>query len=129
MRHHHWSNSAARIDCCFADSRLVEITQLFLNPPAVEEPAVEEPVVEESFEVVEIPVVALPSAVPAGGSFHFMQEDELAQTEPEPEPEVTPEEAVEESTTVEVVDTVVETEVNGHAVVEETVTVTTTTEV
>lgn len=99
----------------------------------VQETAVEEEAVleEESFEVVEEPVVALPTAVAVGGAFHFMQEDELVQAGPETETETEPtqEEVVEESTTIQVVDTVLETEVDGHAVVEETVTITTTTEV
>ncbi|KZT71060.1 hypothetical protein DAEQUDRAFT_724823 [Daedalea quercina L-15889] len=108
-------------------SRLVEITQLFLNPPPSEEPPAEEPldVTPEVPEPAEAPAGGLASAiggVTTGGPFHFMQEDELEQAV---EPEPVPEEVVEEPVQVEVVETMID----GHAVVEESITVTTTAEV
>ncbi|KAH8083800.1 hypothetical protein BXZ70DRAFT_958202 [Cristinia sonorae] len=117
-------------------SRLVEITQTFANP-AQTEPSTAESVgqsIEQSDESVPTPDVAvggLPTSLGASGSFHFMQEDEL-EANPElsasqqewvqvNESEVTPE--------VEITETTTEVHVNGHTVVEESVTVTTTAEV
>lgn len=83
------------------------------------------------------PAVDLPSALGTTGSFHFMQEDELENQADEvieesgwvvtPDAPTVPE--VEQPAEVEVVETVVEAEVNGHTVVQETTAVTTTTEV
>ncbi|OCH93110.1 hypothetical protein OBBRIDRAFT_790581 [Obba rivulosa] len=126
-------------------SRLIEITHLFLNPPPTPAPEeiVNEFVQEVTPEVVVEPAVAVVGIAPpisATNSFRFMTEDELAGENDEPNfedsaewverPEDTevPAEAA-ALAEVEVLDTVVETNVNGQVVVEETFTVTTTTEV
>ncbi|KAH9949636.1 hypothetical protein B0H21DRAFT_103991 [Amylocystis lapponica] len=121
-------------------SRFVELTELFLNPPRV--PTPEESIDEQAEQTEEdteeadaaeetpVLVTGLPSTLASSGSFHFMQDDELAnetggadfdETELIDKADI-PEELPAE---VEVVDTVVETTVNGHTVVEESVTITT----
>lgn len=79
---------------------------------------------EESEPEPEPAVGGLPPSVGPTTVLRFMQEDELAQEVPseQPSPEEVP-------VTVEVEETIAEVNVNGHAVVEETVTITTTTEV
>jgi hypothetical protein len=61
------------------DTRLHEITRLYLNPPRISTPVVEDPVEDpqelEASTVTE-PETAGPGA-PGTGSFHFMQESEL----------------------------------------------------
>ena len=113
------------------DSRLHEITDLFFNPPRVPTPpaetiefiATEVPVEEES----PAPVVGgLPPSVGTTGAFRFVQEDELALEDVPVEQTQQPEEAPVE---VNVEETHAEADVNGHTVVEESVTVTATTEV
>ncbi|KAF7793779.1 hypothetical protein EIP86_004900 [Pleurotus ostreatoroseus] len=126
-------------------SRLHEITDLFLNPPRAPTPPVEEAPVEfiiaeaapEELEPEPAVLGLPPSLAPAVGSFRFVQEDELAaeleaeieaQVEAEVEAELEQLQPVEEPPVeVEVEETV--TEVNGHTVVEETITVTAPAEV
>lgn len=79
----------------------------FIAPEPVEEP----------------PVLGLPSSVGAtGGSFRFVQEDEL---EAEPEPTTWSEQPAE----VDIQETITEVTVNGHTIVEDQITITTTQEV
>lgn len=121
------------------DSRLLEITQQFLNPPRVPTP-VPEPVadLEEPAAAAEpeITVGGLPLSLGTSASFRFVVDDEL-----EAEAEAQP--ALEQSTEwvhvndteatqvaeVDVVETVTEVNVNGHTFVEDSVTLTTTAEV
>lgn len=111
--------------------RLLELSELLKNPPApLDLPEEEElqPAVEEEEEeepVSESAVGGLPPSLAASGSFHFMQADEL---EAEPEPVIQdsePWEPVSESELpeVEVTEAITETEVNGHLIVEKTVTI------
>ncbi|KAI0949462.1 hypothetical protein AcW1_009068 [Taiwanofungus camphoratus] len=124
-------------------TRLHEITQIMLNPPSVPTPPSESPDEqpgESSVAVTEEPevtVTGLPPSLGTAGSFHFMQEDELAGQAEEPNfeeaewverPDVASEPEPEQPAKVEVVETVVEADVNGH-VVEDSVTVTATSEV
>lgn len=111
-----------------ADTRLHEITDLFLNPPRAPTPEPEEVTVE--FIAPEQPteepepepaVGGLPPLPGPTGSFRFVQEDELAEEETEQAQE---EQAVE----VDVEETTTSVNVNGHTIVEESVTFTTTTE-
>ncbi|CAL1707036.1 unnamed protein product [Somion occarium] len=120
-------------------SRLLEITQQFLNPPRVPTP-VPEPVadLEEPAAAAEpeITVGGLPLSLGTSASFRFVVDDEL-----EAEAEAQP--ALEQSTEwvhvndteatqvaeVDVVETVTEVNVNGHTFVEDSVTLTTTAEV
>ncbi|KAL6310485.1 hypothetical protein BKA93DRAFT_924673 [Sparassis latifolia] len=121
-------------------SRLIEITHAYMNPPsAAQEEPPQEPVEETLTEAVEEPEVTvtglsstLPSTIGTSGSFHFMQEDELEQPgEPNFEGEaewveradISGEQNPQPAPEVEVVETVVET--NGHVVVEESVSVST----
>lgn len=114
-----------------------------LNPPSVPTPPSESPDEqpgESSVAVTEEPevtVTGLPPSLGTAGSFHFMQEDELAGQAEEPNfeeaewverPDVASEPEPEQPAKVEVVETVVEADVNGH-VVEDSVTVTATSEV
>lgn len=122
---------------CVLDARLVEITEIFANPPQPETPAPEEqpePPADEAAPTPEVAVGGLPPSVAPSGSFHFMQEDEL-----EASPELGQSAAeqqewvqVSESETapeIEVSETTVELHADGHTLVQETVTVTTTSEV
>jgi len=119
-------------------SRLLELTQIFLNPPAPLTPPVEEepepqpePELELEPETEEEPVSApavggLSASLANSGSFHFMQADELAA-----EPEVPVQEqwvhvSESEQPDIEVTETITESEANGHHIVEETITITTT---
>ncbi|KZT11078.1 uncharacterized protein LAESUDRAFT_721499 [Laetiporus sulphureus 93-53] len=124
-------------------SRLAEITQLFLNPLQPEafaevlaEEAVEEP--PETIEQVEASVAGIPAIIGGTGSFHFMQEDELENQAAEPIFEQAPwteaaeaasEPQREQPAEIEITETVVEADIDGRTVVQDTVTVTTTTEV
>ncbi|PCH43727.1 hypothetical protein WOLCODRAFT_26153 [Wolfiporia cocos MD-104 SS10] len=116
-------------------SRLVEITRLFLSPPPPEQPA-EEAANEEAEETpvevteqIEVSVAGIPPTLGGTGSFHFMQEDELENAQ-EPvfeQPQYAAEEQdAEQPAEAEVVETVVNTEINGHAFTQESVTITTT---
>ncbi|KAI0674982.1 hypothetical protein C8Q78DRAFT_965152 [Trametes maxima] len=116
-------------------SRIVEIKEEFLHPPP--KPA-QEP--EEPREIIPFlddsaaSVSGVPSTVGTSGGINFILTDELAEAEEEqpvesgewvnvqaqPEPEQPAEVEVTESTT--------ELKINGHAVVEESIAVTTTTE-
>lgn len=69
-------------------------------------------------------VLSLPPIPAPTGNFRFVQEDELETEEPT-QPEPVEETAVD----IEVEETVTSIDPNGNAVVEETVTITTTTEV
>ncbi|KAI0081860.1 hypothetical protein K474DRAFT_1655725 [Panus rudis PR-1116 ss-1] len=123
-------------------SRLLEIVQLFMNPP---QPPTPEPepaaslVHEEPTPVPDLSVGGLPSAIGNSGSFRFVVDDELEAEEQNPEPAL--EQSTEwvhvhgeetgpvQSAEVEVSETITAVEVNGHTLVEDTVAVTTTTEV
>lgn len=109
-------------------TRLHEITDLFLNPPRAPTPEPEEVTVEfiapeqPTEEAEHEPAVGgLPPLPGPTGSFRFVQEDELAEEETEQAQE---EQAVE----VDVEETTTSVNVNGHTIVEESVTFTTTTE-
>jgi hypothetical protein len=62
------------------DTRLQDITQLYLNPPPV---AIPEEVIEEVIEAAleaaaeEEPAVSMPSGIPTTGGISFMQDSEL----------------------------------------------------
>ncbi|KAH9855194.1 hypothetical protein C2E23DRAFT_751794 [Lenzites betulinus] len=118
-------------------SRILEIKEQFLNPPPQKPTEPEEEIEEAPAVSEETPtsVTGVPSAISTIGGINFILTDELAEAETEnvqdsgewvdvqaqPEPEQPAE--------VEITETVVTAEVNGHAVVEESVTITTTTEV
>ena len=120
----------------FPDARLVEVSQNFANPPppvAASESSEEPDVPPPSLPEPEVTAVGgLPATLGTSSSFHFMQEDELeaateelqqstsdwVQVHNEPEPEQ-----------VEVTEIRTEVDVNGHSVVEGSVTVTTISEV
>ncbi|KAI0743781.1 hypothetical protein C8Q80DRAFT_860101 [Daedaleopsis nitida] len=124
-------------------SRIQEIQNRFLFPPPPEARSVD---VDVTLEETAAPVpepslsVGVPHTIAIPGGIHFILTDELAETETEPEAEFgvhsgsgdwvnvdsTPE--VDQPAEVEITEAVVEAEVNGHHVVEESVTVTTTTE-
>lgn len=119
------------------DNRLVEITQRFAHPAATETPESEEQSIEQSEESTPTPEIAvggLPPSLATSGSFHFMQEDEL-EANPELSQSATEHQEwvqVESETTspeVEVMETMAKVKVNGHAVIQDIVTVTTTIEV
>ncbi|KIP06605.1 hypothetical protein PHLGIDRAFT_451136 [Phlebiopsis gigantea 11061_1 CR5-6] len=105
-------------------SRFSDITYQFLNPSPPTPPTVEPALVEfltgeAPEETLDIPVGGLPlSAAPAASSFQFVQDDELEVEEEEEE----------EPVEIEVTETVTEVAVNGHIVIQDTVTITTTTE-
>ncbi|KZT19916.1 hypothetical protein NEOLEDRAFT_1141431 [Neolentinus lepideus HHB14362 ss-1] len=125
-------------------SRLLEITRTHLNPPEPPSSVPDETDVSSAEPIPEgdvnghatelpVGVAGVPSFAPTTGGFHFMQDSELEGPSFEPEddqwtgtPEATPEAAPE--TTVEIVETVGTVEVNGDAVVEESVTIAVTTE-
>lgn len=104
--------------------------------PAPVEVDHEEPVVEESAP----PVSGISHTLTTPGGIHFIMTDELAETEAEAEAEavgqadnsewvdVQAAAEAEQPAEVEIIETVVEAQINGHTVVEESVTVTTTTE-
>ena len=120
------------------DSRLAEIIQIFDNPPPEDEtPASQHQSIEESESAPtpDIPVGGLPPSLAAsGGSFHFMQEDELeanpelSQSVVEQQEWVQVHEIEIETPNVEVTETT-EVHVNGNVAIEETTVVTTTAEV
>ncbi|KAI0695550.1 hypothetical protein BC835DRAFT_1414834 [Cytidiella melzeri] len=108
-------------------SRLLEITQLFTNPPPSVEPASVEPQVVVEFIIPEEPaqedvvIQGVPASAGVGSSFTFVQEDELEgedQEDQEPSDD-----------DVEIIQNVTEVTANGHSFVQETVTITTTQEV
>ncbi len=127
------------------DSRFMDITELFLDPPRPASPVDEDVDDEEEEETVivdfissEVPTEGVPgpavgglppTAGPTNGGFTFVQEDELETTEPEPDQSQWVDQVEEHSTEVEVLETVTEINVNGHTFVEDSVVVTTTTEV
>lgn len=104
--------------------------------PAPVEVDHEEPVVEESAP----PVSGISHTLTTPGGIHFIMTDELAETEAEAEAEavgqadnsewvdVQAAAEAEQPAEVEIIETVVAAQINGHTVVEESVTVTTTTE-
>lgn len=63
------------------DTRLQEIAELYLHPPAIPAPEIEQQVLEEVVEALadaaEPTVIGVPTAVPMQGSFSFMQDSEL----------------------------------------------------
>ena len=85
----------------------------------------------------ETPVSGIPPSAGPSGEIRFIMTDELAEAEAEAEAESQPDggEWVEVAPTenepaeVEVTETIVEAQINGHTIVEDTVTITTTTEV
>lgn len=119
------------------DARIKEIQQQFLFPESRPEPAEivqEEPVAEESSPSV----TGVPHTIAVSGGIHFIMTDELAEAETEAAVEALGEGVdwvdvkgpteTEQHAQLEITETIVEAEVNGHAVVEESVTVATTTE-
>ncbi|THH00884.1 hypothetical protein EW026_g1695 [Hermanssonia centrifuga] len=127
-------------------SRFMDITELFLDPPRpaspvdedVDEEEEEEETVIVDFISSEVPTEGVPgpavgglppTAGPTNGGFTFVQEDELETTEPEPDQSQWVDQVEEHSTEVEVLETVTEINVNGHTFVEDSVVVTTTTEI
>ena len=122
-------------------SRIREIQQQFLfHPPSQGEsvePIQEQPPVEEL--VPPVTVSGISHTITTPGGIHFIMTDELAEEEAEADAagsadnnewvDVQGAAEVEQPAEVEVTETVVEAQVNGHTVVEESVTVTTTTEV
>ncbi len=120
-----------------SDSRIREIQDRFLRPSTPQEKPIEMPEPEPAPAPVETPSVGgvLPTISTSGG-IHFIMTDELAEAaaEAENQPEVNEWVDVQgpvdpEPAEVEVTETIVEAQVNGHRVVEDTVTITTTTEV
>ncbi|KAI8993793.1 hypothetical protein BD414DRAFT_456900 [Trametes punicea] len=116
-------------------SRIVEIKEQFLHPPAEQPQEADE--IQEAAPIAEEPpisVVGVPSTIGSSGSINFILTDELAEAEVEQPAgsgewvDVQPQPEVEQPAEVEITETVIETQVNGHTVVEESTTVTTTTE-
>ncbi|TFK94620.1 hypothetical protein K466DRAFT_292806 [Polyporus arcularius HHB13444] len=118
-------------------SRVREIQQQFLHPSTVV--AAEAPAQAPAAEDTLPSVIGLPPTVGTSGGIHFIMTDELAEEEAELETEaqadsgdwVAVEAAVEAEppAQVEISETVVEAEINGQAVIEESIIMTTTTEV
>lgn len=114
---------------------MIEITQHYTNPARTEPPSEELPIIVEFVAVgdepIEEPVVqGVPPTLPSGGSFRFVQEDELeAEAQQPTESASWPEQANEQPAEVEITETITEVNINGHAVIEDTVTITTTQEV
>ncbi|KAI0769327.1 hypothetical protein BD413DRAFT_81589 [Trametes elegans] len=118
-------------------SRIIEIKEQFLNPPPEQLKEPEQPAEADNVTTTTASsVIGGPSAInTSSGGINFILTDELEEPEAEqpaqsgewveapsqPDPEQPAE--------VEVTETVTEVEVNGHTVVEESVTITTTTEV
>lgn len=117
------------------DSRIREIQDRFLRPPTPQEKHIEMP--EPELAPVETPSVGgVPPTISTSGGIHFIMTDELADasveadTQPEGNEWVNVQGPVDpEPAEVEVTETVIEAQVNGHTVVEDTLTITTTTEV
>lgn len=118
------------------DSRLLEISQFASNPPPVAAPpsesseTIETPV--PNVAEIEVAVGGLPPTVESSNSFRFVQEDELEASEELQQSQTSDWVQVSEAEPeehVEVTETTTVAEVNGHTIVEETVTVTTTSEV
>ncbi|KAI0655963.1 hypothetical protein C8Q70DRAFT_922658 [Cubamyces menziesii] len=121
-------------------SRILEIKDRFLNPPPEEPREAEEPQESADVDAVSVDppvsVAGIPSTIGSSGGINFIVTDELAEDENEQVAEVAsewvdvqPQPVAEKPVEVEITETVTEAEVNGHAVVEESITVTTTTEV
>ncbi|KAI0633408.1 hypothetical protein C8Q77DRAFT_1217818 [Trametes polyzona] len=116
-------------------SRVVEIKEQFLHPPPRLAPDLEAPVYTGPPGEAPLSVSGIPATIGTSGSINFILTDELAEAEAEQptasgewvdvQAPVEPEAPAE----VEITETVTTAEVNGHAVVEESVTITTTTEV
>ncbi|KAI0371149.1 hypothetical protein BV20DRAFT_965824 [Pilatotrama ljubarskyi] len=117
-------------------SRILEIKDQFLHPPPPQPKAAEEPQ-EPVAEAEEVPasVSGIPSTIGTSGGINFILTDELAEAEAENPAEsgewvdVQAQPEPEQPAEVEITETVTEAQVNGHTVVEESVTITTTTEV
>ena len=108
------------------DSRFADITYQFLNPraptPLAADPVVEFLPSDTPVDVPDVPVSGMPPSMAAATSnFQFVQDDEL---EAESERRET-----EEPADVQVTETATEVTVNGHTLIEDTITVTTMTEV
>ena len=106
-----------------------------MRPPPVQSPPPPEPQPHPVDESDIAPVSGIPPTVGASEGIRFMMADELAEVEAEVEaatgtqPESEWVEVEAKPPAVEITETVVETEMNGHTVVEDVVTITTTTEV
>ncbi|KAI0356158.1 hypothetical protein OH77DRAFT_1423757 [Trametes cingulata] len=117
-------------------SRILGIKDQFLHPAPPQPKEAEEPqeAVPES-EDVPASVSGIPSTIGTSGGINFILTDELAEAEAENPVEsgewidVQAQPAPEQPAEVEITETVTEAQVNGHAVVEESITITTTTEV
>lgn len=119
-----------------AVSRVVEIKERFLNPPpAPPKEAEESQDASTVSEEAPASISGIPSTVGTSGAINFILTDELAEAEAENAPDsnewvdVQAQPEPEQPTEVEISETVTEVEVNGHTVVEDSVTITTTTEV
>ena len=118
------------------DTRFIEIAHAFLNPRTptpltVDAPAAVEFMAGEAVdEVVDQPVGGLPPSIAPTSSFQFVQDDELeAETQEEALQELVEEleeQAQPDVEVIEITETVAEMNINGHRVVEDTVTLTTT---
>lgn len=75
---------------------------------------------EEPAQELEVVIQGVPASAGVGGSFTFVQEDEL---------EVEQEEAEPSDDDVEIIQTVTEADIAGHHIVQESLTITTTHEV
>lgn len=105
----------------------MDFTHRFLNPrspsPPPEQPAVSVEFIPTESAAPEPAVGGLPLIISTTSSFQFVQDDEL---EAEVEAQ---EQEQEQHNEVEVDETITEVTINGHTVIEDTVTITTTTEV
>ncbi|CDO76730.1 hypothetical protein BN946_scf184796.g24 [Trametes cinnabarina] len=116
-------------------SRIIEIKEQFLNPPPKEVQEAPEPT-EPVFvaKEVEAPIGGLPSTISSTGAINFILTDELAEAEAEQSVEsaewvdVQGQPEPEQPAEVEITETITEAQVNGHTLVEESVTVSTTSE-
>ena len=111
-----------------ADSRIREIQELFLRPPPPQSPPPQEPQAHPAREEEVAPVSGVPSTVGTSEGIRFIMTDELAETEDGPvESQHISDswvDVAEEKPSVEIEETIVEGEVNGHTVVQDTITVT-----
>ncbi len=115
---------------------MVEIKERFLNPPpAPPKEAEESQDASTVSEEAPASISGIPSTIGTSGAINFILTDELAEAEAETAPDsnewvdVQAQPEPEQSAVVEVSETVTAVEVNGHTVVEDSVTITTTTEV
>lgn len=106
-----------------------------MNPPQQEAPLEEAPIVVEFVATVEEPVEesvvqGVPPSLASGGSFTFVQDDELEAEPQQPtEPPSWPQQTEEQPVEIEITERITEVNLDGHNIVEDTVTITTTQEV